>query len=55
MADHVIAPLKPETFPAWLALARKHDGVRGGCSCTDFHGRAARASETVKRATVAPA
>jgi hypothetical protein len=27
---HVIRPLTPETFPAWLALAQKHNGVWGG-------------------------
>ena len=32
MADaHVIKPLTPETYPAWLALAQKHNGVWGGC------------------------
>ena len=34
---HVIKPLTPETFPAWLALAQKHNGVWGGCWCTWFH------------------
>jgi len=24
---HVIKPLTAETFPAWLALAEKHNGV----------------------------
>ncbi len=37
-AAHVIKPLTPETFPAWLALAQKHNGVWGGCYCTYFHG-----------------
>lgn len=27
---HLIKPLTPETFPAWLALAQKHNGVWGG-------------------------
>jgi GNAT superfamily N-acetyltransferase len=35
---HVIKPLTPETFPAWLALAEKHNGVWGGCWCSYFHG-----------------
>ena len=35
---HVIRPLSPETFPAWLALAQKHNGVWGGCYCSYFHG-----------------
>ena len=30
--SHVIKPLTPETYPAWLALAQKHNGVWGGCS-----------------------
>jgi hypothetical protein len=34
---HVIKPLTPETFPAWLALAEKHNGVWGGCYCSYFH------------------
>jgi len=38
MSDaHVIKPLTPETFPAWLALAQKHNGVWGGCYCSYFH------------------
>jgi len=37
-AAHVIKPLTPETFPAWLALAQKHNGVWGGCYCSYFHG-----------------
>jgi hypothetical protein len=35
---HVIKPLTPETYPAWLALAQKHNGVWGGCYCSYFHG-----------------
>ncbi|WP_194397172.1 GNAT family N-acetyltransferase [Microbacterium atlanticum] len=35
---HVIKPLTSETFPAWLALAEKHNGVWGGCYCSYFHG-----------------
>jgi ribosomal protein S18 acetylase RimI-like enzyme len=35
---HVIKPLTPETFPAWMALAAKHNGVWGGCYCSYFHG-----------------
>ena len=38
MAVHVIKPLTPETYPAWLALAVKHNGVWGGCWCSYFHG-----------------
>ncbi|GEM_PF-3334670 len=36
--SHVIKALTPETFPAWLALAEKHNGVWGGCYCSYFHG-----------------
>ncbi|SBS72128.1 GNAT family N-acetyltransferase [uncultured Microbacterium sp.] len=43
---HVIKPLTPETFPAWLALAQKHNGVWGGCYCSYFHGDT---EQTVKR------
>ena len=46
MADaHVIKPLSPDTYPAWLALAEKHNGVWGGCYCSYFHDDSA---ETVK-------
>ena len=38
MTSHVVKPLTPETFSAWLALAQKHNGVWGGCYCTYFHG-----------------
>ncbi len=38
MSEHVVKPLTPETFPAWLALAEKHNGVWGGCYCSYFHG-----------------
>ncbi|WP_147796735.1 GNAT family N-acetyltransferase [Cellulomonas sp. Y8] len=38
MAAHVVKPLSPETFPAWRALAEKHNGVWGGCWCSYFHG-----------------
>ena len=37
MTSHVIKPLTPETFPAWLALVQKHNGVWGGCHCSYFH------------------
>ena len=43
--SHVIKSLDPETFPAWLALAEKHNGVWGGCYCSYFHSDTA---ETVK-------
>ncbi|NYD73717.1 GNAT superfamily N-acetyltransferase [Leifsonia soli] len=45
-AEHVIKPLTLETFPGWLALAEKHNGVWGGCYCSYFHGDTA---DTVKR------
>ncbi|HOA86084.1 MAG: GNAT family N-acetyltransferase [Microbacteriaceae bacterium] len=43
---HVIKPLTVETFPSWLALANKHNGVWGGCYCSYFHGDTER---TIKR------
>lgn len=46
MTQHEIRPLTPETYPAWLALAQKHNGVWGGCYCSYFHGDTAR---TIKR------
>lgn len=45
MSEYVVKPLTPETFPAWLALAEKHNGVWGGCFCSYFHGDTA---DTVK-------
>ncbi|WP_123682374.1 GNAT family N-acetyltransferase [Curtobacterium sp. PhB115] len=35
---HEVKPLSAETFPAWQALAAKHNGVWGGCWCSYFHG-----------------
>ena len=46
VTSHVIKPLTPETFPAWKALAAKHNGVWGGCWCSYFHGDTA---DTEKR------
>ena len=43
---HEIRPLTLDTYPAWLALAQKHNGVWGGCWCSYFHGDT---PETVKR------
>ena len=37
MTAHEIRALTLETYPAWLALAEKHNGVWGGCYCTYFH------------------
>ena len=52
MPQHEIRPLTPETYPAWLALAQKHNGVWGGCYCSYFHGDTER---TVKREHDGPA
>lgn len=49
--SHVIKPLTPETFSAWLALAQKHNGVWGGCYCSWFHGDT---EQTVKSAYDGP-
>ena len=35
--SHEIKPLTLDTYPAWLALADKHNGVWGGCYCSWFH------------------
>jgi len=43
---HSIEPLTLQTYPLWLALARKHNGVWGGCYCSYFHGDT---EHTVKR------
>lgn len=48
MTAHVIKPLTLDTYPAWLALAEKHNGVWGGCYCSYFHDD----TETTKKAEV---
>ena len=48
MTAHVIKPLTLDTYPAWLALAEKHNGVWGGCYCHYFHDD----TETTKKADV---
>src|SRR4051794_38175918 len=45
MTAHEIKPLTLETYPAWLALADKHNGVWGGCYCHYFHDE----TETTKK------
>ena len=32
-----IEALTPQTWPGFVALAEKHNGVWGGCWCTWFH------------------
>ncbi|MET0811647.1 MAG: GNAT family N-acetyltransferase [Microbacterium sp.] len=46
MTEHVVKPLTLDTYPAWLALADKHNGVWGGCYCHYFHAD----TETAKKA-----
>lgn len=46
VTDYVVKPLTAETFPAWRALAEKHNGVWGGCWCSYFHGD----TETTRKA-----
>lgn len=48
MTAHEIKPLTLETYPAWLALAEKHNGVWGGCYCSYFHAD----TDTTKKADV---
>ncbi|HET8717007.1 MAG TPA: GNAT family N-acetyltransferase [Nocardioidaceae bacterium] len=36
-ASYTVAPLSPETWPAFEALVQRHNGVFGGCWCTWFH------------------
>ncbi len=38
MSEHTIKPLSVETWPAFEALAEKHNGVWGGCWDSWFHG-----------------
>jgi len=37
MAGTRVAPLDAATWPAFAALAERHDGVWGGCWCMGFH------------------
>ena len=37
MAGSRVAPLDAATWPAFAALAERHDGVWGGCWCMGFH------------------
>ena len=32
-----LAPLSPETWPAFDALVQRHNGIFGGCWCIGFH------------------
>ena len=34
---HPVRPLSVETWPAFEDLAKRHNGVFGGCWCTWFH------------------
>jgi GNAT superfamily N-acetyltransferase len=43
---HEIRPLTEVTFPAWRALAEKHNGVWGGCFCSYFHGDTATTAKS---------
>src|SRR5262245_32709184 len=35
--QYTVRPLGPDTWPAFAALAERHNGVWGGCWCTWFH------------------
>ena len=36
-SSYTIAPLSPETWPAFDALVQRHNGIFGGCWCIWFH------------------
>lgn len=36
--SYAVAPLSPQTWPAFEALVERHNGIFGGCWCTYFHG-----------------
>lgn len=38
MATYTIRALGPDTWEAFAAIVKKHNGVWGGCWCTWFHG-----------------
>src|SRR5580765_4994469 len=37
MADFVVKPLSPSTWPHFAQLVERHNGVWGGCWCMAFH------------------
>ncbi|MGO1974681.1 MAG: GNAT family N-acetyltransferase [Propionibacteriaceae bacterium] len=41
-SSYAIAPLSPDTWPAFDALVERHNGIFGGCWCTYFHDCAER-------------
>ena len=55
---YTIAPLSPQTWPAFDALVQRHNGIFGGCWCIWFHpdgperGQGAEANRELKRAYV---
>ena len=56
--SYTIAPLSPETWPAFDALVQRHNGIFGGCWCIWFHpdgperGQGAEANRALKKAYV---
>lgn len=57
-SSYRIAPLSPETWPAFDALVQRHNGIFGGCWCIWFHpdgperGQGAEANRALKKAYV---
>lgn len=57
-SSYTIAPLSPETWPAFDALVQRHNGIFGGCWCIWFHpdgperGQGAEANRALKKAYV---
>ena len=55
---YTIAPLSPQTWPAFDALVQRHNGIFGGCWCIWFHpdgperGQGAEANRELKKAYV---
>ncbi len=50
--DFTIKPLDSSTWPAFVQLAEKHNGVWGGCWCTWFHERDADPAKVRKERLV---
>ena len=57
-SSYTLAPLSPETWPAFDALVQRHNGIFGGCWCIWFHpdgperGQGAEANRALKKAYV---
>jgi hypothetical protein len=42
MSAFTVEALSPPTWPDFAALVERHNGVRGGCGCLEFHAEGKR-------------